>query len=217
MNTRLQVEHGITELVTGLDLVACQILVAAGEPLSAAVRESTARGHAIEVRVYAEDPYAGFRPVAGGVTTWRLPSGPGVRVDEAVRPGLPLTSAYDPLLAKLMVHAQDRPSAVARLRRALDETLVGGMQTDLGFHRWLVDQPEFASGSYDTGFIADRWGEGAALGEEELGLVALAAEQARLGEASPRPMGNAAGGATGSGRPGDSAWARAAREEGLRR
>ena len=158
MNTRLQVEHGVTELVTGLDLVAWQILVAAGEPLSTAVLETSPRGHAIEVRVYAEDPYAGFRPVGGTVTTWRLPAGPGVRVDEAVRLGVPLTPEYDPLLAKVMTHAADRPAAVARLRRALDEMLGGGLQTDLGFHRWLVDHPDFLAGDYDTGFVAGRVG-----------------------------------------------------------
>src|SRR5256885_188334 len=131
MNTRLQVEHGITELVTGLDLVASQILVASGEPLSQAILEAIPRGHAIEVRIYAEDPYAGFRPVGGMVTTWRLPSAPGVRIDEAVRPGFPLTSAYDPLLAQLMVHAGDRPAAFARLRRGPCQMLVCRLQTHL--------------------------------------------------------------------------------------
>jgi len=218
MNTRLQVEHGVTELVTGLDLVAWQILVAAGEPLSAAVLEANPRGHAIEVRVYAEDPYAGFHPVAGTVTTWRLPSGPGVRVDEAVRPGVPLTPEYDPLLAKVMTQAPDRPAAVARLRRALDEMLVGGLQTDLGFHRWLMDHPGFASGAYDTGFVASHWGHGPELTAEEAALAALAAQQARLSdEASNGPMPRRSAGAAGSTRPGESAWARLAREEGLRR
>jgi acetyl/propionyl-CoA carboxylase alpha subunit len=227
MNTRLQVEHGVTELVTGLDLVAWQILVAADEALSPAVLETNPRGHAIEVRVYAEDPYAGFRPVAGTVTTWRLPSGPGVRVDEAVRVGQPLTPEYDPLLGKVMVHAAARAGAVARLRRALDELLVGGLQTDLGFHRWLVDQPGFASGSYDTGFVSVHWGEGPALGADEAALAALAARQARLSDEAaegrtPSLTGGASASRLSSGhasarRPGDSAWARLGREEGLRR
>ncbi len=160
MNTRLQVEHGVTELATGIDIVAWQIRIAAGEPLPPEVLAVEPRGHAIEVRLYAEDPYAGFGPVGGAVTAWSLPSGPGVRVDAAVKPGLPLTPEYDPLLAKLMVHAADRPTAVSRLRRALDETVVGGLQTDLGFHRWLVDEPSFASGVYDTGLVGDRWGAG---------------------------------------------------------
>jgi len=220
MNTRLQVEHGVTELMTGLDMVAWQIRIAAGERLPPAVLEATPRGHAIEVRVYAEDPYAGFRPVAGTVTTWRLPSGPGIRVDEAVRPGLPLTPEYDPLLAKVMVHAPDRPAAVARLRRALDEMLAGGLQTDLGFHRWLVDHRGFASGIYDTGFVATEWREGPALTPEEAALAGLASREARLDEASVRRMEGRVAGATGSAgsrRPGDSAWARLGREEGLRR
>ncbi|HYN64325.1 MAG TPA: biotin carboxylase N-terminal domain-containing protein, partial [Candidatus Limnocylindrales bacterium] len=102
MNTRLQVEHGVTELVTGIDIVAWQIRIAGGEPLERAVLEPNMTGHAIEARVYAEDPYDGFRPVGGTVTTWRAPDGPGVRVDHALLEGVPLTSDYDPLLAKLM-------------------------------------------------------------------------------------------------------------------
>jgi acetyl-CoA/propionyl-CoA carboxylase, biotin carboxylase, biotin carboxyl carrier protein len=219
MNTRLQVEHGVTELVTGLDLVAWQILVAAGEQLSAGVLGTSPRGHAIEVRVYAEDPYAGFRPVGGTVTTWRLPAGPGVRVDEAVRAGLPLTPEYDPLLAKVMSHAADRPAAVARLRRALDEMLVGGLQTDLGFHRWLVDDPGFVAGAYDTGFVATQWRDGPVLSPEDVALVGLAAREARS-------AGSGRGASAGQTsrpvlvsdprRPGDAAWARLGRQEGLR-
>jgi acetyl/propionyl-CoA carboxylase alpha subunit len=217
MNTRLQVEHGVTELVTGLDLVAWQILIAAGEPLSTAVLDVSPRGHAIEVRVYAEDPYAGFRPVGGTVTTWRLPAGPGVRVDEAVRTGQPLTPEYDPLLAKVMTQAADRPGAVARLRRALDEMLCGGLQTDIGFHRWLVDHAGFVEGAYDTGFVPAEWGDGPALSREDVALVGLAAREARVGQdASASPMARSAV-ATDARRPADSAWARLGRQEGLRR
>jgi geranyl-CoA carboxylase alpha subunit len=223
MNTRLQVEHGVTELATGLDIVAWQIRIAAGEALPGEVLHVQPRGHAIEVRLYAEDPYAGFRPVGGAVGAWRLPQGPGVRVDAAVKPGLQLTPEYDPLLAKLMVHAADRPAAIARLRRALDETVIGGLQTDLGFHRWLVDEPGFAAGAYDTSLIADRWRDGPPLTPEEAGLAALAALEARRRGARP--------GATQHGRgvgedadpvvPGDdrrdSGWARAARREAVGR
>ncbi|HET6380232.1 MAG TPA: biotin carboxylase N-terminal domain-containing protein [candidate division Zixibacteria bacterium] len=211
MNTRLQVEHGVTELVSGVDIVAWQIRIAAGERLPDEVLHATPRGHAIEVRLYAEDPYAGFRPVGGAVTTWRLPDGPGIRVDAAVKPGLELTPEYDPLLAKLMVHAADRPAAVDRLRRALDETLIGGLQTDLGFHRWLVDQPEFRDGVYDTSLVATRWGHGPELSPEDLALAAAAARRARLdaeAETSRRPAPPAAVG---------SRWAEAARREALRR
>jgi len=141
-----------------------------------------------------------------------------VRVDEAVRTRVPLTTAYDPLLAKVMVHAGDRPAAVARLRRALDEMLVGGLQTDLGFDRWLVDQPGFVSGDYDTGFITAEWGEGPNLTAEETALVALAAEQARASTgAGARPLRTPAPRTGSSLRPGDSAWARLGRQDGLRR
>ena len=211
MNTRLQVEHGVTELVTGLDLVAWQILVAGGASLDQSVLDATPHGHAIEVRVYAEDPYAGFAPVAGTVSCWRPADGPGVRVDHALVEGIPLAAEYDPLLAKLMVHATDRPAAIRRLRRALDETLVGGLQSDLGFHRWLVDQPEFISGDYHTGLIGERWADGPAPSADEVALAAFAAAEGRrtsAGESAPT--------APGTGAADGSAWARQARREALR-
>jgi acetyl/propionyl-CoA carboxylase alpha subunit len=207
MNTRLQVEHGVTELVTGLDLVAWQIRVAAGERLAASILEAPRRGHAIEVRVYAEDPYHDFRPSSGGVTVWRMPEGPGVRVDAGMEADTDLRPEYDPLLAKVMVLADDRPAAVARLRRALDEALVGGLQTDAGFLRWLVDDDAFAGGDYDTGFIEDRWRNGPPLIAEERSMAAAVAVAAR--QAAPTPA------ATGVA-PVRSAWAAAARREALR-
>jgi acetyl-CoA/propionyl-CoA carboxylase biotin carboxyl carrier protein len=216
MNTRLQVEHGVTELVTGLDLVAWQIRVAAGEVLSPEVLEAEPRGHAIEVRVYAEDPHDGFRPVSGAVTAWHLPGGPGVRVDTAMAQNTALPTEYDPLLAKLLVHAPDRAGAIARLRRALDETLVGGLQTDLSFHRWLVDEPGFAAGDYDTGLVPDRWGVGPPVGDADAGLAAYLAEEARLAEAARLAAARSSPERNGS-VGGDSAWARAGREAGLRR
>jgi acetyl-CoA/propionyl-CoA carboxylase biotin carboxyl carrier protein len=179
MNTRLQVEHGVTELVTGLDLVTWQIRIAAGERLPADLLDAPRRGHAIEVRIYAEDPYDGFRPTSGRVGAWEMPSGPGVRVDAGIEADTDLRPEYDPLLAKLMVHATDRPSAIRRLGRALDETLVGGLQTDAGFLRWLVDAPGFVAGDYDTGLIEDRWAAGPPLSDTDRGLVALAAAEAR--------------------------------------
>jgi acetyl-CoA carboxylase biotin carboxylase subunit len=209
MNTRLQVEHGVTELVTGLDLVAWQIRIAQGERLPAEVLEPALRGNAVEVRLYAEDPWDGFRPQAGRVTAWRAPAGPGVRIDAAVRPGMELVPDYDPLLAKLMVHAADRPAMVARLRRALDETQIGGVQTDLGFHRWLAEQPSFVSGAYDTGLVADAWGDGPPLSEDLAAAAATAAAEARAAAPAPRPTAPAAAGA--------SAWAVTARSEALRR
>ena len=209
MNTRLQVEHGVTELVTGLDLVAWQIRVAAGERLPSTVIDAPRHGHAIEVRLYAEDPYDGFRPTSGRVTAWRMPEGPGVRVDSGMEADTDLRTEYDPLLAKLLVHADDRAAAVARLRRALDETLIGGLQTDAGFFRWLVDEPSFVAGDYDTGFIGTAWANGPALSAEERAMVAAAAVAARTA-AEPEPRGGAA-------RPTGSAWGQLARREGLRR
>jgi acetyl/propionyl-CoA carboxylase alpha subunit len=179
MNTRLQVEHGVTELVTGLDLVGWQIRVAAGEPLSEAVLTSAPVGHAIEVRLYAEDPHQHFAPVSGTVSTWRMPDGPGIRVDAGVTADTTLPVEYDPLLAKVMVHAEDRPAAVARLRRALDGTAIGGVQTDLSFLRWLVDQPAFVTGAYDTGLIQNEWGDGPGLTDEDRSLAAEVARRAR--------------------------------------
>jgi acetyl-CoA/propionyl-CoA carboxylase biotin carboxyl carrier protein len=179
MNTRLQVEHGVTELVTGLDLVAWQIRVAAGEFLPPSVLQATSRGHAIEARIYAEDPHDGFAPVSGTVSTWLMPDGPGVRVDAGVAADTRLPDAYDPLLAKLMVHAEDRPAAVARLRRALAETAIGGVQTDLSFLRWLVDEPGFGAGSYDTGIVGASWQDGPSLSLEERSLAAQIAGWAR--------------------------------------
>jgi acetyl-CoA/propionyl-CoA carboxylase biotin carboxyl carrier protein len=211
MNTRLQVEHGVTELVTGLDLVSWQIRIAAGEAMGDEVLAAAPRGHAIEARVYAEDPYDGFRPVAGAVSTWEMPAGPGVRVDAGVEAGTRLRPEYDPLLAKLLVHAADRPAAVSRLRRALDETLIGGVQTDLGFHRWLVDETGFGAGSYDTSLVADRWGRGPDLTPEEMDLAAAAARDARLA-AAPAERSASLGAS-----PVESAWATQARRDGIDR
>ena len=208
MNTRLQVEHGVTELVTGLDLVAWQIRVAAGERLPAEVVEAPRHGHAIEVRLYAEDPYAGFRPTSGRVGAWRMPEGPGVRVDAGMVEDTNLRPEYDPLHTKLMVHAADRPTAIDRLRRALDETLIGGLQTDAGFLRWLVDDDAFASGAYDTSLIAERWRGGPALSDADRALVALAVSEARLATSTTAPT--AAPAHSGS------RWGDLARREGLR-
>ncbi|HEX7224558.1 MAG TPA: biotin carboxylase N-terminal domain-containing protein [Candidatus Limnocylindria bacterium] len=208
MNTRLQVEHGVTELVTGLDLVAWQIRVAAGEPIPEELRSAERRGHAIEVRCYAEDPYHGFVPTAGRIGAWRLPDGPGVRVDAGIEGDTDLRPEYDPLLAKLLVWADDRPAALARLRRALDELAIGGLQTDAGFLRWLVDDDAFVSGDYDTSLIETRWHDGPPLTDAEAALAARAALSARL-DAPPTTTPRAAPAAT--------PWAEAARRDGLRR
>jgi acetyl-CoA/propionyl-CoA carboxylase biotin carboxyl carrier protein len=212
MNTRLQVEHGVTELVTGLDLVAWQIRVAAGEPLDESVLTSTPRGHAIEARIYAEDPHQRFAPVAGRIAAWRMPGGPGIRVDAGVTADTTLPRDYDPLLAKLMVHAEDRPAAVARLRAALDETTIGGVQTDLSFLRWLVDEPGFLAGAYDTGLVDEVWGDGPALTAEERSVAAEVARRARA-----RASGRLTAVAGPADESGDSAWGELARREAVAR
>src|SRR5205814_1939926 len=143
MNTRIQVEHTVTEMVTGLDLVREQIKLAAGEPLSPAFTgRFRPRGHAIECRVNAEDPVK-FTPSPGRITALNLPGGFGVRVDTHIYEGYVVPPNYDSLLAKLIVHAEDRLSAIRRLRRALGEFVVEGIQTNLDFHRRLIDHPDF--------------------------------------------------------------------------
>ena len=153
MNTRLQVEHPITELVTGTDLVREMILVAQGQKLPFAQDDLVARGAAIQCRVYAEDPSNGFLPSPGRIETLVTPSGPGVRDDGGAYPGAEISSYYDPLVSKLCVWAPTRERAVQKMRRALSEYIVTGIRTNLAFHQKLFEHPDFAAGNYDTGFI----------------------------------------------------------------
>ncbi|MDQ3031668.1 MAG: acetyl-CoA carboxylase biotin carboxylase subunit [Myxococcota bacterium] len=154
MNTRLQVEHPITELITGIDLVREQVRIAAGEPLGYAQADVQHRGHAIQCRIYAEDPATGFLPSPGRIEVLRTPSGPGVRDDGGAYEGAEITTFYDPLVSKLCVWAPTRALAIARMQRALTEYVVGGIRTNIPFHIALLDHAEFRAGSYDTGFIA---------------------------------------------------------------
>jgi len=153
MNTRLQVEHPITELVTGTDLVREMVRIAGGDPLGFDQSGVTRRGAAIECRVYAEDPSADFMPSPGKIIALRTPSGPGVRDDGGAYPGCTISSYYDPLVSKLSVWAPDRPRAIAKMRRALTEYVVTGIRTNLAFHEKLFVHPDFVAGNYDTGFI----------------------------------------------------------------
>jgi acetyl-CoA/propionyl-CoA carboxylase biotin carboxyl carrier protein len=146
MNTRIQVEHTVTELVTGVDLVREQVLVAAGAPLSVTQGEVEIRGHAIECRINAEDVSRGFLPTPGRITAYRAPAGPGVRVDSGVEAGDEVSGLYDPMIAKLIVHDVDRERAVARMLRALAEFRIEGTTTLLGFHRALLEHPCFLAG-----------------------------------------------------------------------
>ena len=184
VNTRLQVEHGVTELVSRLDIVREQLFLAAGHGLSeaalrAAREAATPAGHAIEVRISAEDPGRAFAPTPGRVTHWVMPSGPGVRVDTAIEAGDRVPPEYDNLIAKLMVHAGDRDAAIDRLRRALDEVEIGGIQTTLPFHRFVATDQAFRSAELSTGWVTERWdgaGEqlaGARLAQLAAGLHAI--------------------------------------------
>jgi acetyl-CoA/propionyl-CoA/long-chain acyl-CoA carboxylase, biotin carboxylase, biotin carboxyl carrier protein len=146
MNTRLQVEHTVTELVTGLDLVREQVLIAAGEPLWLSQDEVRLDGHAIECRINAEDPSTGFLPTPGRITSYREPAGPGVRVDSGVTSGSEVVGLYDPLVAKLCTHGIDRDHARRRMLRALGEYEIGGVKTLVGFHRALLEHPCFSAG-----------------------------------------------------------------------
>jgi len=219
VNTRLQVEHGITELVSGLDLVREQLSLAAGRPLSAealaaASRAADPAGHAIEVRITAEDPARDFTPTPGRVRHWVMPAGPGVRVDTALEAGDRVPPEYDNLIAKIMVHAGSRAAAIDRLRRALDETEIAGVQTSLPFHRFVARDASFADATLSTGWVGERWDGPAAirraarLGLLAAGLDALDADQAtaRAVGASPLPATSVPGAASADGR-----WARSGR------
>jgi acetyl-CoA/propionyl-CoA carboxylase biotin carboxyl carrier protein len=153
MNTRIQVEHTVTELVTGLDLVREQILVAAGQPLSLAQEDVVLRGHAIECRINAEDPSNGFLPSPGRITAYREPGGPGVRVDSGVTAGSEISGLYDPMIAKLIVHDTDRDAARRRMLRALGEFEIGGVKSLLGFHQALFSHPCFIEGATCHGLV----------------------------------------------------------------
>ncbi len=155
MNTRLQVEHPVTELITGIDLVEWQLRVAAGEPLPCRQEDLAISGHAIEVRIYAEDPARDFLPATGSLSHLRLPAeGPHVRIDSGVRQGDEVSVYYDPMLAKLIVWDQDRPAALRRLQTALAACEIAGVTTNIGFLATLAAHPAFAAGEVDTGFIA---------------------------------------------------------------
>jgi acetyl/propionyl-CoA carboxylase alpha subunit len=160
MNTRLQVEHPVTEVTAGVDLVRAQLLVASGERLPWRQEEISPRGHAIEARVYAEDPERGFIPQAGRITEYREPKMRGLRIDSGVRQRSDVPVHYDPLLAKVIASAETRDLAIARLSAALDQFVIEGITTNIPFVRRILDHPAFRAGTVDTGFL-DR--EGAAL------------------------------------------------------
>jgi acetyl-CoA carboxylase, biotin carboxylase subunit len=153
MNTRIQVEHPITELNTDTDLLKLQFLVAAGEPLPLKQGDLKQRCSALEFRVYGEDVASGFSPTSGKISLYQSPAGPGIREESWTQSGTVITPYYDSLIAKLCVVGKDRAEAIARSRRALDEFLIEGIPTTLDFHRWVIEQPAFINGELDTGWI----------------------------------------------------------------
>ena len=209
VNARLQVEHGVTELVTDLDLVAEQLWIAAGAPLSEAVLAAAAAAiaptrHAIEVRLAAEDPSRAFAPSPGRVGEWQMPAGPGVRVDTAIRAGERVPPDYDPMIAKIMTVGPDRGTAIDRMRRALDEVAVTGIQTTLPFDRALMRDPVFAAAEISTDWVETQW-DGMASRAEAMALAARVAASvaADVADGGPGP-GNPARRASTAGRPGPS-------------
>ncbi|MCQ3936518.1 MAG: acetyl-CoA carboxylase biotin carboxylase subunit [Chloroflexi bacterium] len=157
MNTRLQVEHPVTEMVTGIDIVAEQIRIARGRQLSYTQEQVKFNGHAIECRVNAEDPFNNFIPSTGRITHSLLPTGPGVRVDTGVYPGFEITPYYDPMIAKLIVWGETRAQAILRMRRALEEYRIVGVRTNIPFHQTLMDSHRFMGGQFDTRFVEERF------------------------------------------------------------
>ena len=153
MNTRIQVEHPVTECITGTDLVAWQITVAEGNPIPLAQEDIPRNGHALECRLYAEDPGRGFLPETGTILAYEEPSGPGVRVDSGVREGDVISAHYDPMIAKIVVHAPDRAHAIARMRRALSETVLLGVTTNQDYLRGVLGTSAFAAGDTTTDFV----------------------------------------------------------------
>ena len=209
MNTRLQVEHPVTEEVWGVDLAREMIAIALGEPLSFGKGDLSPRGHAVECRIYAEDPQAGFAPSPGTVTGLRLPEGPGVRNDVGFEAGSVVSIDYDPMLGKLIVHGPTRAAALDRLGRALTEYEISGVQTTLPLFRALLRDPEFKSGAVDVQWL-DRWlaagnlSRAAASPLPDAVLLAAAGLAGMEGRASVESEGDG------------SQWRRTARGEGLR-
>jgi propionyl-CoA carboxylase alpha chain len=201
MNTRLQVEHPVTEMITGLDLVKLQIRMAEGEKLPFTQDDLKINGHAIEVRVYAEDPANNFLPDIGRLTTYRPPQGPGVRVDDGFEEGMDIPIHYDPMIAKLITHGATREEAINRMERAIDDYAISGVETTLGFCSFTMGHEAFRSGTYDTHFVRDHYRPELLDGQDPEEMAAAAAVAAGLFEGrNQRPT------LTGTGASAVSAW-----------
>jgi acetyl/propionyl-CoA carboxylase alpha subunit len=213
VNARLQVEHAVTEEVTGIDLVREQLRVAAGEPLGYDQSMIELRGYAVECRIYAEDPAAGFLPSTGRLIGYRPPTGPGVRVDSGVEEDASISVFYDPMIAKLIVHAADRGQGLERMARALREFLVLGVRTSIPLHRWLIAHPDVRAGRVDTGWLEREWtptqAEALQLADAESAALAAAVlvdSSATSATVTPTPVPT----------DGAPAWRLAARRDALR-
>ena len=213
MNTRIQVEHAITEAVTGVDLVRAQIEIAAGRPLAFRQQDVVQRGHAIECRIYAEDPDNGFLPAPGRIEVLRVPSGIGIRDDSGVYEGFEVSTFYDPMISKLIAWGATRPEAIARMRRALREYVVVGPTANVAFHRWALAHPAFVAGDVDTGFIGREWRPGAGAAHLDADLPLIGAAMAAAVQRAVRAGAVAPSGPTAASR---SRWKQAARREACR-
>jgi len=223
MNTRLQVEHPVTELITGLDLVELQIRIAAGERLPFRQQDVLIRGHAMECRIYAEDPDNNYFPSPGKITMLLTPAGPGIRLDSGVYEGCTVPIDYDPLLAKLVGYGQNRAQAVSRLVRALEELFVAGIKTNIDLFRRILADEDFRSGKVDTGYLERLLGSDPGEGkseeksegkEETTDVAAIAAAVFAVLDSTSKAAGDG-NGTSDTGVPAPSGWKRAARGEGL--
>lgn len=198
MNTRLQVEHPVTEQITGVDLVRLQIRIAEGEKIPFQQEDLKIQGHAIEVRVYAEDPCNNFLPDIGTLKTYRRPQGHGIRVDDGFEEGMAISFYYDPMIAKMICHADTREAAIAKTIRAIDEYHITGVETTLGFCRFVMEHPAFRSGSFDTKFVEQYFSpevlkNSSTDGDQEMLAVALATKLYHEHTAPAPPTANLSG------------------------
>ncbi|GGZ30295.1 acetyl-CoA carboxylase biotin carboxylase subunit [Echinicola pacifica] len=193
MNTRLQVEHPVTEMITGIDLVEAQIKVAQGEILNINQEELRIHGHTLEVRVYAEDPANGFLPDIGTLMTYKRPQGPGIRVDDGFEEGMSIPIFYDPMIAKLIVHAADRPAAIQKMKRAIEEYNISGIATTLEFARFVLEHEEFINGNFDTKFVENHFSPSSLIRplsaeeKEVLAILAVSLQQVKPSAKSNAP------------------------------
>jgi acetyl-CoA carboxylase, biotin carboxylase subunit len=211
MNTRIQVEHPITEAVTGVDLVRAQLEIAAGRPLGFRQEDVVQRGWAIECRIYAEDPENNFLPAPGRIDVLRVPSGIGIRDDSGVYEGFEVSTHYDPILSKLVAWGRNRDEAIGRMLRALREYVIVGPVSNVAFHRWALEHPAFRAGDIDTGFIARHFQKGVLAGDTSADLPLIGAALAAVAR------GGTAAGRNGAAPPSAprSRWREIARREAL--